>query len=197
MKTYFLFLLLIAVVSFPLFLLFFSETYLHVASMHLAMVALAAYLLWKKDLKTTLDGIGFPGSLKNIAVYYIGGLAALFALMLAFGIIATLADFNDQQKISGKLEGLPIYVLMLAIFLAPFSEELLFRASLVPRVGVLPAALLFGLMHLAYGSVVEIIGTFLVGLLLGLLYQRSKSITPCILVHLTYNALSLLAMGVL
>ena len=38
------------------------------------------------------------------------------------------------------------------------------------------------------------LGVAIVGVLLGLVYQRSKSITPCLLIHLLYNLLSIAVM---
>ncbi len=194
MKRLFLVLLAVSIISFGLFLLFMKESYLYDGALHLGMLSFALYFLWRKDLTTTLKAMGFPGSLKNNVLYTIGGLVAVFALVFMIGIAALLLGVNDEAKVTQKVAGLPLYVLALAVIFAPISEELLFRALLVPRIGVVLSSLVFGGLHLAYGSVVEVVGVAMVGLVLALVFRFSKSITPCMLIHLIYNFLSIAAM---
>jgi uncharacterized protein len=194
MKRLFLALLAVSLISFVLLLVFFRDTYLYDGALHLGMLSLAMYFLWKKDLAATLRGMGFPGGIKNTILYTVGGLMAIFAMLFVLSIIALHFGFNDQANVAVKIDSLPLYILALAVIFAPLTEELLFRALLVPRFGVVLSALLFGAMHFSYGSVVEVVGVAMVGVLLGFVYQRSKSITPCILIHLVYNLLSILVM---
>jgi hypothetical protein len=194
MKRLFLVLLAVSILSFAVFLLFLGESYLYDASIHLGMFSLAMYFLWQKDLRTTMQSMGFPGSLKNNVLYTVGGLLVIFALLLVLGMAAFFFGFNDQAKVTQKISGLPLYVLAMAVVFAPFSEELLFRAFMVPRIGVVFSSLVFGSLHLAYGSVLEVIGVALVGVVLALVFRLSKSITPCILIHLIYNLLSITVM---
>lgn len=197
MKNIFLFLIIFSIISFIFLLLYFRDSYLYDGSIHLGIFSLAMYLLWKNDLKTTLHDLGFPGSIKNALVYSVAGLGAIFILLFILGILSLTLGFNDQNKISEKIADLPIYILVFAIFFAPLSEELFFRAFLVPRIGVLFSAFVFGLVHLAYGSVIEVVGVTLVGIILALVFKTSKSITPCILTHMIYNLLSIIAMRLL
>jgi membrane protease YdiL (CAAX protease family) len=194
MKRLFLALLAVSIISFALFLLFMRESYLYDGALHLGIFSLAMYFLWQKDLPTTLNSLGFPGGLKNNVLYTIGGLLAIFLLVFALSMAALVLGFNDQAKVTQKIAGLPLYVLAMAVIFAPISEELLFRALLVPRVGIVLSSLIFGSLHLAYGSVVEVVGVALVGIILALAFRFSKSITPCILIHMIYNFLSIAAM---
>jgi membrane protease YdiL (CAAX protease family) len=194
MKRLFLALLAVSLVSFALLLVFFRASYLYDGALHLGMLSVALYFLWKKDLAATLKGIGFPGGIKNTLIYTVGGLLSIFALVFMLSIIAIQFGFNDQANVAQKIIELPLYILVLAVIFAPLTEELLFRALLVPRIGIVPSALVFGVMHFAYGSVVEIIGVVIVGVILALVYRYSKSITPCILIHLLYNLMSIVTM---
>ncbi|MDD5339977.1 MAG: type II CAAX endopeptidase family protein [Candidatus ainarchaeum sp.] len=194
MKRLFLALLAVSIVSFALFLLFMRDSYLYDGALHLGMLSFALYFLWQKDLPTTLKAMGFPGSLKSNVLYTVGGLLAVFMLVFLLSVAAMLFGFNDQAKVTQKIADLPLYVLAMAVIFAPISEELLFRALLVPRIGIVFSSLVFGGLHLAYGSVVEVVGVAMVGLVLALVFRFSKSITPCILIHLIYNFLSIAAM---
>ncbi|VVC03288.1 CAAX protease self-immunity [Candidatus Bilamarchaeum dharawalense] len=189
---------------------FFPSIYLTILgslAIQLGIFSAAFYFLWKKDLGTTLNSIGFPGSIKTTLLFTVGGLLILFFVLFILGVIITVAGFNDQEKVSDKVSSLPVIVLLFAVLVAPIGEELFFRALLVPKLdnfflklikfphlGILSSAVIFSLAHFAYGSVVETLGVFAIGLLFASIFKASKSITPCILIHMIYNGLSILVM---
>jgi membrane protease YdiL (CAAX protease family) len=220
MKKLFLFLTLFSIIVFlsviipnSLGLPLFSEldsTILGSSTIQLGLLSSAIFFLWKKDIKTTISSIGFPGSVKTTMIFTILGIILLFAILFIVGILATFGGFNDQEKISEKVTSLPIPLLIFAVLLAPICEELFFRALMVtkldsfflkhtklPHLGVFFSSIIFGLSHLAYGSIVEIIGVFVIGIVLATIFKASKSITPCIIIHMVYNGLSILAMFLL
>jgi membrane protease YdiL (CAAX protease family) len=69
--------------------------------------------------------------------------------------------------------------------LAAVGEELLFRGALQPLVGLVPMAVIFGLLHLT--SIAHVIVASLSGLWLGWLYQWSGSLWSPILAHLALD----------
>jgi len=94
---------------------------------------------------------------------------------------------------SGPLDAL---VSLTVIALLPaLSEELVMRGLLLPslaaRTGAAPAVLLtaaiFALIHL---DPIRLLFTFVLGLLLGLLRLRTRSLWPPVIVHSTLNALT-------
>jgi membrane protease YdiL (CAAX protease family) len=88
-------------------------------------------------------------------------------------------------------------ILLLGI-VAPLSEEILFRGIILkglvsrysPTKAILISAILFSLFHL---NLYQFFGAFMIGLLLGYLYFRMKSVLPCILAHSITNLLAVLA----
>lgn len=74
---------------------------------------------------------------------------------------------------------------------AGISEELLFRGAVQPRMGLLLTAVLFAVGHLQYGLTVATLEVFVIGLVLGLVRNRSNT-TICILVHAAYNTVGTL-----
>ncbi|MFH1520394.1 MAG: type II CAAX endopeptidase family protein [Candidatus Micrarchaeota archaeon] len=219
MKQFFLFLVIFSIILF-LSIIFCNSLHLGICdfleqyytilgslAIQLGLFSLGMFFLWKKNLKTTFAEIGFPGNPIKTILFTIAGLILLFGILLLLGIIATLAGFNDQQKVADKVVGLPVIVLLFAVFAAPIAEELFFRAFLVkafdnfflklikiPNTGVIFSSIFFGIAHFAYGSVVEIIGVLAIGLILASIFKISKSITPCILIHMIYNGLSIIVM---
>lgn len=124
-------------------------------------------------------------------------LLLLIALSMAFGVVVDmLGGSADQAKIVETVEGLPLYVLLFSFIAAPFTEELFFRAFLVPRAGPVAASVMFALVHHAYGSVAEMFGAFLLGLALSLYFHERRDVLPCILAHGAFNLLSVLLIKV-
>jgi membrane protease YdiL (CAAX protease family) len=207
MKKIFIYLLFLSVVLLaPLILCQFMEfdlcrmastnfySYIASAAIHLGLFSIALFFLWKKNIAETIKGIGFPGDTKKTLIYTVVGLFVVFATLVIFDLVATVVGFNDQAKIVEKVSSLPWYIILFAIFLAPISEELFFRALLVPRIGIVFSSIAFGLVHVAYGSTVELVGAALIGVILGFIFKLSRSITPCLLIHVIYNLISVTIM---
>jgi len=72
---------------------------------------------------------------------------------------------------------------------AGFTEELLFRGALQPRLGYLLTAVFFTLVHVQYGLTPAALEVFVAALILGWLRRRSGT-GACILLHTLYNAAS-------
>ena len=192
MRKIFIFLFILSVVSFCAFYIYAKQTQLYQASIQLAIFSIGGFLVWKKDLKTTLNELGIPSNIKTILVYSVAGFAVLFLGMLIIGGLAKITGFGDQQKVADKIKGLPEYILLVAIFVAPICEELLFRGYLSRKIGPILSAIAFGLVHVGYGSIVEIIGVTFIGIVFGYLYKRSGTILPGIIIHMMYNMMSIL-----
>ncbi|MBU0532077.1 CPBP family intramembrane metalloprotease [Candidatus Micrarchaeota archaeon] len=171
-----------------------NSIYFGAAALHSALFFLALLFLWEKDLQTTLKKLAFPGDIQRNLILSGAGFILVIFVLLFLGVVATLTGFNDQEAVYEKVADLPVYILLFAIFLAPITEELFFRALLVPRIGIIFSAILFGLMHVSYGSVIEIVGAGLIGVVLAIMFRISKSITPCIIIHVTYNLFSIIVM---
>ncbi len=84
---------------------------------------------------------------------------------------------------------------VLGVLVAPFCEELFFRGVIynwmrrvwnVPA-GIVASAALFAAVHMIPAFMLEI---FLLGLLLAWLYEKSASLLPSILLHMTLNFIS-------
>lgn len=79
--------------------------------------------------------------------------------------------------------------------IGPILEELLFRGAVTktllrqysPTTAILLSALIFGLFHI---NPVQVVGAFLSGVLFAWLYYKSRSLLPCILIHVLNNSLS-------
>ncbi len=73
-------------------------------------------------------------------------------------------------------------------FMAALSEELLFRGALQPLIGLVPVAIIFGLLHAT--AIAHVILAGLLGFVLGWLYHWSGSLWPPIVAHLAIDLIT-------
>ena len=132
-----------------------------------------------------------PGALKWMA-------AAIGAYLVVAAVYAGLFGTPEQEDIAESFGTVPLQVLLIVIA-APISEEVCFRGMLfgglrerLPRLAAaFLAALIFGGLHALTGlSAVPPLIAF--GFILALLYEKTGSIVPGILLHMLNNSVALL-----
>ncbi len=130
----------------------------------------------------------------------VGWVVAAYALLIAVGAVWDIfVDFSDGQitdELGVKASDVAaIAGAALVCVAAPITEELLFRGFLFPalrtKIGTAWAALatgvLFGAVH-AYGSPAAALPLLaLFGVLLCLVYLKTRSLLPCIALHCINN----------
>ncbi|MDR3270982.1 MAG: CPBP family intramembrane metalloprotease [Peptococcaceae bacterium] len=92
-----------------------------------------------------------------------------------------------------------ILLLLLGSVAAPLKEEMIFRGLLYPALrsalgvwkGILLSGVIFAALHF---DLIRFLPLFLGGVMLTWLYERTKSIWPCVLAHGTWNMLMALAL---
>ena len=89
---------------------------------------------------------------------------------------------------------------LVVCILAPLAEEVIFRGAVLRTMlehwegskrwtAIIISALLFGLAHM---NPAQIPHAFLMGILLGWLYERSRSLIPCVVLHCVNNTIAYL-----
>lgn len=92
----------------------------------------------------------------------------------------------------------PLAAFILVVFVAPFFEELFMRGIVLeqllrrykPVIAITISALLFAILHM---NVTQGVNAFLLGIIFGLVYTRTKNLSLCFLMHGTNNLFSTLA----
>jgi membrane protease YdiL (CAAX protease family) len=130
------------------------------------------------------------------ALKWMGALILAYLVFNAFYV----AVFGEphQKDIAEGFGAVPVQVLLIVI-LAPISEEICFRGMLYgglrTKLGVLPAALIgglvFGGLH-ALTGITAVPPLIVFGFLLCLLYEKTGSIVPGIVLHMLNNSVALL-----
>jgi membrane protease YdiL (CAAX protease family) len=95
-----------------------------------------------------------------------------------------------------RLENIVLILIVMFVFVAAV-EELIFRSILQTRLqsvfgensGILLAGALFGIMHAGYGNVMEVLFATFFGIVLGFIFNKTKSFPFIVVIHGTANVL--------
>lgn len=95
----------------------------------------------------------------------------------------------------------PVVQVLAVVVLAPICEEIVFRRLVINKMlsaysmhtAVIVSALLFAIAH---GNITQGFYTFLMGILLGYLYIKTKSLLMCIIAHFINNLIAVVEMYV-
>ena len=155
--------------------------------LHLGLLFLGISFICKENFKNTLKKLIGKLSLKKIILIVIVGLVAIVLYTIVLSLIFNALGINDHGEIIEKIKQFTPLIVFMAIILGPIGEEIFFRAFLVNRFGILISSIVFALAHFSYGSTIEIIGAFGIGLILAYIYKKSNSLIPCLLIHSIYN----------
>jgi membrane protease YdiL (CAAX protease family) len=133
-------------------------------------------------------------------------------LLMLYGLSAVTAGIGHIlgfTKYSAKLNMyLSIFnknapVLLFTCFTAAITEELIFRAYMLPRLemiftnkyaAIIISSLLFACCHLSYGTFDEFTGTFFIGAGLAFQYQKYRNIKVVMICHFLFDLINLLVM---
>ncbi len=116
-----------------------------------------------------------------------------FGIQIAYVIFPEVIEAFEQLTEAAGLGEMNVLTLLAVVILAPLSEELTFRgvtmnlakkASGSFLVANILQALMFGIFHL---NIVQGVYAFVLGLVLGFVAHKYKSVVPSMLFHLVYN----------
>lgn len=125
------------------------------------------------------------------------GFGLAFGVLLVVGSRFSVQRFVWARRLHSELRpfasGLSGTGLVVLALLSSVGEELLFRSLLQPWMGLLPQALLFGLVHQLPGPSrwVWVSWAFVVGLVFGAMFEWTGSLLGPIAAHALVNALNL------
>lgn len=154
-------------------------------------------VLWKKGL-IPMDreswSLPKPSSLDYLLWVLIATFSSIFLLDLLMSYLSFLPNLMEQT-FSSVFES--IWGIIAVTLIGPLLEELIFRGAVTrfllekytPRTAILVSALIFGLIHM---NPTQVIGGFILGLLLAWVYFKTKSILPVLIIHIVNNSLSVM-----
>ncbi|MDE6606206.1 MAG: CPBP family intramembrane metalloprotease [Lachnospiraceae bacterium] len=103
---------------------------------------------------------------------------------------------NSVTYYSGVCRGLGlVFMIINLLIIAPVSEEIALRGIVYTRVekttnaaaAIMISSLLFGVMHIAAGGIVLVIGAMFMGAVFGLIFYKTDSLFICFIAHSAAN----------
>ncbi|NLJ96555.1 MAG: CPBP family intramembrane metalloprotease [Clostridiales bacterium] len=139
-------------------------------------------------------------SMKNIGIYLMLGIGCQLFIS---GILAKLRPlfetlFSYYDDTIGSLFGAdPLVVILYVIIIAPILEELIMRGILFNRlrygmtfvVANMIQSMVFGIYHM---NLIQGLYAFGTGLILGYIYEKTRTLMAPIFLHMTINALGII-----
>lgn len=127
-----------------------------------------------------------------IAVYFTGLLIMLFKITGESAVLQkALALFKKSY-----------FLLFFTCVTAGITEELIFRGYLMPRLellfknkilAIIISSVLFGLLHIGYGTLLNVIGPIVIGLVFAIQYEKYRNIKILIICHFLWDLFLLMA----
>jgi membrane protease YdiL (CAAX protease family) len=134
--------------------------------------------------------------LRQSVRFFFGGILLAFGVLLGFSLLPDHSSFPLEKLFSSA--GAAYALGAFAVLIAPFMEELIFRAVFFSffeyRVGlgfaVAATAVLFAAMHVPeyWGAWSHVLMILLVGLVFSLARGITGSLVPSVILHTAYNA---------
>lgn len=166
------------------------------------LIAFPVFLLTLIGTKKSQKAVKSSISVKELAFYfligqslmYIGNLVGTF-LNNFFG---ALTGKVPENSISEIITEIPIWLIfVMLVIIGPIVEELIFRKLMIDRLAtygdhmaVLFSAIAFGLMH---ANLYQFFYATLLGLLLGLVYTRTRNVKYTAILHIVTNFMGSIA----
>ncbi|MCA9749105.1 MAG: CPBP family intramembrane metalloprotease, partial [Romboutsia sp.] len=126
-------------------------------------------------------------------------LVLLFVNIIFCGLVYRFKVYSIISFLEGVVEplarSLNIYQAMIVAIFAGLGEEFFFRGFLLPITGLMVSSLLFAVLHFFYEIrkyLLLIVVYSLIGLVFGVLYERSNNIWLVVFFHSMYDFLALI-----
>ncbi len=131
-------------------------------------------------------------------------LLVVVAVLIVFSIVWTLLGLKKDSDSLNKIIEIfrhNHFLVLLTCLTAGITEELVFRGYIMPRlqllfnktyISVIISSVIFGLIHFGYGTALNMIGPFIIGLVFALHYYKYRNIKILIICHFLWDYIVIL-----
>lgn len=162
---------------------------------YVIQLTLTIVFVWRQRISLGIKQLGMRFSTKGFnPTLILWGVILVFVTSTVLEPLLALFP-NEYLEVLRNTVGTGGWAMITTIIAAPILEEVLFRGmiqdTLVRRYGsmrgIIVAAAIFGIIHIIPQ---QAINAFFIGLILGYIYLRTKSLLPVIIIHAINNAIS-------
>ncbi len=125
----------------------------------------------------------------------VGGWVVTIVIAIAVALILTAAGIIPKNlqpsPMIGWMAALPLWKKATIVLSAMTIEEAFFRGWLQKRIGLIASTLLFALAHSGLGQPLLLIGVFIISLIIGFTFYRTKNLIPGVIAHGIFDAVQL------
>lgn len=134
---------------------------------------------------------------------FLSVLAIMLVLFAGAGLLAAVAHYlklNAHSKAINIILNFSVPLKLLAVITAAVTEEIIMRGYVMPRLqvffksGFWPIAIstiVFGLGHIGYGTVMNVLGPVLIGLIFAIYYHKYRNLKVLIICHFIIDFISI------
>ena len=119
-------------------------------------------------------------------------LAFLAGQALALWLYTRGGSAGFDQAAQARVDAGMAMTVLLTLVVAPAAEEMLLRGLVYPwlrrRAGIIAATLITSVMFaVMHGNAIQFVSVLPVAVLLALVYEQTRRVWPCVLIHLAFN----------
>lgn len=133
-----------------------------------------------------------------VPVWALVGVVATMAALVSIGLVlqslielGVIGEQPTSETVLAIKPQLNWFWIVAIPVVAALTEEIFFRGFLQPRIGLFASSILFGIVHIGYGTVLQVVAPFLLGLLFAYLYLKTKTLWAPIAGHFAFNFVQL------
>lgn len=155
------------------------------------------FLVYPRGLPAVLDELRVRWT-PQVSIWALVGAIVTIAALFAFGFLLTglvyfglIEEPQTSDYVLAIKPQLNWFWIVAIPLVAALTEEVFFRGFLQPRVGLWASSVLFGIVHIGYGTVLQVVAPFLLGVLFAYLYLKTKTLWAPIAGHFAFDFVQL------
>ena len=140
------------------------------------------------------------GAIRSAVTGIFAAVAFLFILSLAIYALQSTGYETENGMADEIADSITLPLLFAVPLLSALSEEMFFRAFLQMRLAkygqpfaIVVSSVLFGIAHLSYGNLLQVVVPFIFGIVLGYLMMKNENIVAPFSAHFAFNFIQLAA----
>lgn len=151
---------------------------------------------FSKELFLSKNGISTKNLLMGIAIFLT---IILFELFISSLSVVTNSNITGNSTVvyQNAPAPPPVWFYIFVSVIAPIIEEITFRGLFVKRIGIIPSAVIFALLHSGYAGSINSLSfltllsaALIFGIISGYALKKTKSLYPSIVAHILVNTIA-------